>query len=336
MSLYTLGRTQKQNSQGTTSPWGLFFGANRLISSTRAMTRMLLLWLTLFCDFLSLQAAPSAAAAAPKAAAAAGGNVKYFKIYRWDPEVPGQKPYIATYAVNLDECGPMVLDALLKIKNEQDPTLTFRRSCREGICGSCAMNIDGSNGLACLTFINRVGEGHDQKPAPTASAEPIKIYPLPHMYVLKDLVPDMTNFYTQYASIKPYLQTKASEGKELGKPLEKEHMQSADDRKKLDGMYECILCACCSTSCPSYWWNSDKYLGPAVLMQAYRWVADSRDQFTKERLKAVDDEFALYRCHQIQNCSRVCPKGLNPAKVSHHAQLLGYSRKAGAVALASL
>lgn len=278
-----------------------------------------------------LQAAPSAAAAAaPKAAAAAGANIKYFKIYRWDPEVPGQKPYIATYAVDLNDCGPMVLDALLKIKNEQDPTLTFRRSCREGICGSCAMNIDGANGLACLTFINRVGEGHDQKPAAkgsAASSEPVKIYPLPHMFVLKDLVPDMTNFYTQYASIKPYLQRKeeeasASAGKEAGK-LDKEHMQTIDDRKKLDGMYECILCACCSTSCPSYWWNSDKYLGPAVLMQAYRWVADSRDQFTKERLKAVDDEFALYRCHQIQNCSRVCPKGLNPAKVSARREKKG-------------
>jgi succinate dehydrogenase (ubiquinone) iron-sulfur subunit len=227
--------------------------------------------------------------------------MKYFKIYRWDPEVAGQKPYIATYAVNLDECGPMVLDALLKIKNEQDPTLTFRRSCREGICGSCAMNIDGSNGLACLTFIQK-GEG-----------EPTKIYPLPHMYVQKDLVPDMSNFYAQYKSIKPWLQTKAQESGD-GKVVEKEHLQSTEDRKKLDGMYECILCACCSTSCPSYWWNSDKYLGPAVLMQAYRWIADSRDEFTKERLQALDDEFKLYRCHQIMNCTRVCPKGLNPAK----------------------
>lgn len=302
---------------------------------------------------------------------AAGGNVKYFKIYRWDPEVAGQKPYVATYAVNLDECGPMVLDALLKIKNEQDPTLTFRRcvlacshsrdhgsrplscrdawlhsrmwrrapfkqasdtgclmrgvhadvyspvrypcthsrpcsSCREGICGSCAMNIDGTNGLACLTFINKSDEHREALPL----AEPMKIYPLPHMHVLKDLVPDMTNFYTQYASIKPYLQRKDGEGEakegEKG-TLAKEHLQSAEDRKLLDGMYECILCACCSTSCPSYWWNSDKYLGPAVLMQAYRWVADSRDQFSKERLAALDDEFKLYRCHQIMNCSRVCP-----------------------------
>jgi succinate dehydrogenase (ubiquinone) iron-sulfur subunit len=191
----------------------------------------------------------------------------------------------------------MVLDALMKIKNEQDPTLTFRRSCREGICGSCAMNIDGANGLACLSYIKKDG-----------GAEPHKIYPLPHMYVLKDLVPDMNNFYKQYKSIKPWLQVKE------GGEVTKEHRQTADDRKKLDGMYECILCACCSTSCPSYWWNADKYLGPAVLMQAYRWVADSRDQFSKERLAALDDEFKLYRCHQIQNCARVCPKGLNPAK----------------------
>lgn len=231
--------------------------------------------------------------------------VKYFKIYRWDPEAKGQKPYMATYAVNLEECGPMVLDALLKIKNEQDPTLTFRRSCREGICGSCAMNIDGANGLACLTFINKYEFG-----------EATKIYPLPHMSVVKDLVPDMTNFYRQYSSIKPWLQTKEGGEKTPTATGEagKEFMQSEDDRKKLDGMYECILCACCATSCPSYWWNSDKYLGPAVLMQAYRWIADSRDQFSKERLRALDDEMKLYRCHQIMNCTRVCPKGLNPAQ----------------------
>jgi len=210
----------------------------------------------------------------------------------------------------------MVLDALMKIKNEQDPTLTFRRSCREGICGSCAMNIDGQNGLACLTFITK-GAGGGGAPAAAAGAgagaDASKIYPLPHMYVLKDLVPDMQNFYKQYKSIKPWLQTKdvAADG---SAPLATEHRQSADDRKKLDGMYECILCACCSTSCPSYWWNSDKYLGPAVLMQAYRWVSDSRDQFTKERLAELDDEFKLYRCHQIMNCTRACPKGLNPAR----------------------
>ncbi len=221
-------------------------------------------------------------------------KLKYFKIYRYDPEIVGQKPYLATYAVDTNKCGPMVLDALLKIKNEQDQSVTFRRSCREGICGSCAMNINGVNGLACLTFIH-------------TDDSPIKIYPLPHMYIIKDLVPDMTNFYRQYKSIQPYLQRKE------GRP-EKEHLQSEVDRKKLDGMYECILCACCSTSCPSYWWNSDKYLGPAILMQAFRWISDSRDQFTKERLRALDDEFKLYRCHQIMNCTKVCPKGLNPAK----------------------
>ena len=209
----------------------------------------------------------------------------------------------------------MVLDALLKIKNEQDPSLTFRRSCREGICGSCAMNIDGTNGLACLTFIDG-SDVHDGSHAKTATSEPMKIYPLPHMNVMKDLVPDMTNFYTQYSSIKPWLRVKDGSDAATGSDgvLAKEHRQSDVDRKKLDGMYECILCACCSTSCPSYWWNSDKYLGPAVLMQAFRWISDSRDHFTKERLRELDDEFKLYRCHQIMNCSRVCPKGLNPAK----------------------
>lgn len=224
---------------------------------------------------------------------------KYFKIYRFDPAIVAQKPYLATYAVDMNTCGPMVLDALIKIKNEQDPTLSFRRSCREGICGSCAMNINGVNGLACLTFV-------DKTKATESTA--VSIHPLPHMYVMKDLIPDMTNFYAQYKSIKPWLQKKNHD------PAAKENRQSEIDRKVLDGMYECILCACCSTSCPSYWWNSDKYLGPAVLMQAYRWIADSRDSFAKERLRQLDDEFKLYRCHQIMNCSRVCPKGLNPAK----------------------
>jgi len=222
-------------------------------------------------------------------------NIKYFKIYRWDPEQK-QKPYVATYPIDLNDCGPMVLDALIKVKNEQDPTLTFRRSCREGICGSCAMNIDGRNTLACLCTIDD---------GPKAS----KIYPLPHMYVVKDLVPDMSNFYEQYRSIEPWLQTKTS--KEEG---QKEWLQTKQDRAKLDGMYECILCACCSTACPSYWWNSDSYLGPAVLMQAYRWIEDSRDQMTKERLEQLDDAFKLYRCHTIMNCSKVCPKHLNPGK----------------------
>jgi len=192
----------------------------------------------------------------------------------------------------------MVLDALLKIKNEQDPTLTFRRSCREGICGSCSMNIDGVNTLACIAYI-------DQRNTSKAT----KIYPLPHMYVIKDLVPDMGNFYEQYRSIEPWLQP--SETKPRGAT---EYLQSQEDRKKLDSLYECILCACCSTACPSYWWSYDKYLGPATLLQAYRWIQDSRDGKTTERLKNLDDAFKLYRCHAIMNCSKVCPKGLNPGK----------------------
>lgn len=229
-------------------------------------------------------------------------RIKYFKIYRWDPEQE-QKPYLSTYPIDLNDCGPMVLDALIKIKNEQDPTLTFRRSCREGICGSCAMNIDGTNTLACLCYI----EPKSSKGASAGKAT--KIYPLPHMYVIKDLVPDMGNFYEQYRSIEPWLKSKT--GKEDGQA---EFLQTREDRAKLDGMYECILCACCSTSCPSYWWNSDKYLGPAVLMQAYRWIEDSRDDFTKERLDQLDDAFKLYRCHTIMNCTKVCPKHLNPGK----------------------
>ena len=236
----------------------------------------------------------SAAKAAPK--------IKYFKIYRWDPEQQ-QKPYVSTYPVDLSECGPMILDALFKIKNEQDPTLTFRRSCREGICGSCAMNINGKNTLACLCFIDK------------DTAEPVKINPLPHMYVIKDLVPDMSNFYDQYKSIQPWLQTKVEGSHDLEHG---EFLQTKENRKKLDGMYECILCACCSTSCPSYWWNADKYLGPAVLMQAYRWVEDSRDERTKERLESLDDAFKLYRCHTIMNCSNACPKGLNPGRAIAH------------------
>jgi len=223
-------------------------------------------------------------------------HIKYFKIYRWDPD-SGKEPYLSTYPVNLNECGPMVLDVLIKIKSEQDPTLTFRRSCREGICGSCAMNINGSNTLACLCYIDK------------ASADATKIYPLPHMYVVKDLVPDMGNFYEQYRSIKPWLHNESGKG-----PSQAEFLQTTEDRKKLDGMYECILCACCSTSCPSYWWNADKYLGPAVLMQAYRWIEDSRDENTMERLEQLDDSFKLYRCHTIMNCSKVCPKHLNPGK----------------------
>eukprot|EP00457_Paulinella_chromatophora_P012386 gb/GEZN01012593.1/.p1 GENE.gb/GEZN01012593.1/~~gb/GEZN01012593.1/.p1 ORF type:complete len:265 (-),score=28.38 gb/GEZN01012593.1/:211-1005(-) len=226
-------------------------------------------------------------------ATSAGENVKEFQIYRWNPD-SSEAPQTVTYKVNMNECGPMILDALIKIKSEQDSTLTFRRSCREGICGSCAMNINGSNALACLCRIE-------------ADSKPTKIFPLPHMEIIKDLVPDMNNFYKQYRSIEPWLKAPpTSSGKE--------NLQSPADRAKLDGMYECILCACCSTSCPSYWWNGDKYLGPAVLMQAYRWVADSRDTDRRARLAAVDDSFKLYRCHTIMNCAQVCPKHLNPGQ----------------------
>jgi succinate dehydrogenase / fumarate reductase iron-sulfur subunit len=221
-------------------------------------------------------------------------RVKKFRIYRWDPDT-GENPRYDTYEVDLDHCGPMVLDAIIKIKNEIDPTLTFRRSCREGICGSCSMNLNGKNGLACTTAIEDLkGE--------------IRITPLPHMEVVKDLVPDFTHFYAQYASIKPWLQTVTPA------PVGKERLQSPAQREKLDGLYECILCACCSAGCPSYWWNSDKYLGPAILLQAYRWLADSRDEMTGERLDFLEDPFRLYRCHTIMNCANVCPKGLNPAK----------------------
>lgn len=212
-------------------------------------------------------------------AATAAPRMKTFKIYRYDPDKPGSKPYMSTYQVDLNTCGPMILDALIKIKNEMDPTLTFRRSCREGICGSCAMNVEGGNTLACLCPI-------------TDTSKTTKIYPLPHMYVVKDLVPDMNNFYAQYKSIEPYLKRKDVDDQKTG---DKVNFQSPEDRAKLDGMYECILCACCSTACPSYWWNGDKYLGPAVIMQAYRWIMDSRDDFTKERMERLDDKWSMYR-----------------------------------------
>lgn len=217
------------------------------------------------------------------------------------------------YEVDLNSCAPMVLDALLVIKNEIDPTLTFRRSCREGICGSCSMNIGGTNTLACISKID------------TDLSKPCKIYPLPHMYVVRDLVPDMSNFYKQYTSIQPWLQRKWVD-LSLGpngffvttclflfrraneKKGDAQYLQDVDDRKQLDGLYECILCACCSTSCPSYWWNAEKYLGPAVLMQAYRWIIDSRDELTAERLDRLKDPFSVYRCHTIMNCTKTCPK----------------------------
>jgi succinate dehydrogenase / fumarate reductase iron-sulfur subunit len=220
-------------------------------------------------------------------------NVREFRVYRWNPD-DSANPRIDTYFVDMNDCGPMVLDALLYIKNKVDATLTFRRSCREGICGSCAMNIDGTNTLACTKDM-------------TSISGAIKIYPLPHMPVVKDLVPDLTRFYAQHASIEPWLKTDTPQP-------EKEWRQSPEDRVKLDGLYECILCACCSTSCPSYWWNGDRYLGPAALLQAYRWLIDSRDEATGARLDNLEDPFRLYRCHTIMNCAKACPKGLNPAK----------------------
>ncbi len=227
-------------------------------------------------------------------APAGAKRVKVFKIYRYDPDA-GANPRLDSYEIDLDACGPMILDALLKIKNEIDSTLTFRRSCREGICGSCAMNIDGTNTLSCL------------KPIEDVSGD-VKIYPLPHLPVVKDLVPDLSVPYAQLASIKPYMQTLTAA------PPDGERLQSPEEREKLDGLWECILCFCCQTSCPSYWWNGDRYLGPAVLLQAARWIDDSRDEFTGERLDALEDPFKLYRCHTIMNCTSTCPKGLNPAK----------------------
>ncbi|MGH7095381.1 MAG: succinate dehydrogenase iron-sulfur subunit [Stellaceae bacterium] len=217
-----------------------------------------------------------------------------FHIYRWNPD-DGGNPRLDTYTVDLDEIAPMVLDALIKIKNEVDTSLTFRRSCREGICGSCAMNIDGTNTLACL------------KPIEDIKGD-VKIYPLPHLPVIKDLVPDLSHVYAQYQSIQPWLQTDSPA------PPDRERPQSEEERAKLDGLWECILCFCCSTACPSYWWNGERYLGPAILLQAYRWIADSRDEKTGERLDALEDPFRLYRCHTIMNCTKTCPKGLNPAK----------------------
>lgn len=231
------------------------------------------------------------------------GKMTYLKIYRWDPEnTKSNKPYFGVYPIYQKECGPMILDALILIKNQQDTTLTFRRSCREGICGSCAMNIDGTNALACLKSIDY------------SSNNTIKIYPLPHMYIIKDLVPDLTNFYAQYKSIEPWLKDNTSQlsNSDSIQIEKKEYLQSKEQRIKLDGLYECILCACCSTSCPSYWWNSDKYLGPAILLQAYRWIIDSRDTNTDNRLQNLQDPFKLYRCHTIMNCTKTCPKNLNP------------------------
>jgi succinate dehydrogenase iron-sulfur subunit len=237
----------------------------------------------------------------------AAPRTREFRIYRYDPE-GGGNPRIDTYFVDLDDCGPMILDALLWIKNKVDPTLTFRRSCREGICGSCSMNIGGANTLACTKGMDEIEQAV------------IAIYPLPHMPVIKDLVPDLSGFFAQQALIEPWLQTVTPEP-------EREWFQAPADRDRLNGLYECILCACCTTSCPSYWWNGDRYLGPAALLQAYRWIADSRDENTGERLDRLEDPFRLYRCHTIMNCAQVCPKGLNPAKAIAEIRQLMVARQ---------
>ncbi len=233
-------------------------------------------------------------------------RVRRFIVYRWDPD-SGENPRTDTFEIDRDDCGPMILDALLKIKNEIDPTLTMRRSCREGVCGSCAMNIDGINSLACTMPIDDI-EGD------------IKIYPLPHLPVVKDLVPDLSNFYAHYAAIKPWLQSDSPP------PPDGERRQSIEDRGKLDGLWECVLCASCSTSCPSYWWNEERYPGPAAFLQAYRWIIDSRDEYAGERLDQLDDSFKLFRCHSIMNCAQTCPKGLNPAQAIADIRKLMLSR----------
>ena len=237
---------------------------------------------------------------------------KTFKIYRFDPDA-GENPKLDEFTIDLDNCGPMVLDAIIHIKNDVDSTLAFRRSCREGICGSCAMNIGGRNRLACLEPIaNHTGD--------------VKITPLPHMPVVKDLVPDLTHVYAQYNSIEPWLKT------ETTSPT-RERLQSPEDSNVLNGEdgkgpAACILCFCCSTSCPSYWWNAEKFLGPAILLNAWRWIADTRDEAAGERLDQLEDPFKLYRCHTIMNCTESCPKGLNPAKAIAEIKKLMVERKA--------
>ncbi len=240
------------------------------------------------------------------AAPAGATKIRNFKVYRWNPDT-GENPSLDTYEVDIDTCGPMVLDALIKIKDEIDPTLTFRRSCREGVCGSCAMNIDGTNTLACTKFISEVSGD-------------IKVYPLPHMPVVKDLVPDLTQAYAQYTSIEPWL-------KATTPAPERERLQTQEERAKLDGLWECILCFSCSTSCPSYWWNAERFLGPAILLQSYRWIADSRDEAAGERLDNLEDPFRLYRCHTIMNCTKTCPKSLNPAKAIGEIKKLMVARR---------
>lgn len=240
------------------------------------------------------------------AATQSATHVKRFEIYRYDPDRK-ESPRLDVYEIDLDDCGPMVLDALIKIKNEIDPTLTFRRSCREGVCGSCAMNIDGTNWLACTRFISETSD--------TAS-----VYPLNNLPVIKDLVPDLSHLYAQYASIEPWLQTATA-------APSTERIQSTEDRAELDGYYECILCFCCTSGCPSHWWNGNRFLGPAVLLQAWRWLIDSRDEATGKRLDNLEDPFRLYRCHTILNCTRTCPKGLNPGKAIAEIKKMVMQRK---------
>ncbi|MBE1237428.1 succinate dehydrogenase iron-sulfur subunit [Phaeovibrio sulfidiphilus] len=233
-------------------------------------------------------------------------NVRTFRIYRWDPET-GENPRMDVFRLDMDDCGPMVLDALNKIKNEIDPTLTFRRSCREGICGSCAMNIDSYNTLACL------------KPIADIKGD-VVITPLPHCEVVKDLIPDLTHIYAQYAAIEPWLKA------DTQPPPNGERLQSIEERARLDGLWECILCFCCTTACPSWWWRNDRYLGPAVLQQAARWVFDSRDEYTDQRLNELNDPYRLFRCHTIMNCTGTCPKNLNPGKAIADLKIAMYDR----------
>ncbi len=239
-------------------------------------------------------------------------HAKTFKVYRWDPDLD-ENPRYDTYKIDLDKCGPMVLDAIIYIKDQVDSGLTFRRSCREGICGSCAMNIGGTNTLACTQGIDEF-KGD------------VVINPLPHMLVVKDLVPDLNHVYAQYATIEPWMKTQST-------PPSKERLQSQEDAQLLNGddghgPAACILCFCCSTACPSYWWNADRFMGPAILLQAYRWIADTRDEATGERLDNLEDPFRLYRCHTIMNCTNTCPKGLNPAKAIAEIKKLMVARKA--------
>ncbi len=220
-----------------------------------------------------------------------GTRTVRFSIYRYDPDKDA-KPYMQDLTVELLPTDKMLLDALMRIKQVTDDSVSYRRSCREGVCGSDAMNINGKNGLACITNLR------DLK-------EPIVLKPLPGLPVIRDLIVDMTQFFKQYHSIKPFLINDTP-------PPEKERLQSPEERNELDGLYECILCACCSTACPSFWWNPDKFVGPAGLLQAYRFIADSRDQATSARLDDLEDPYRLFRCHTIMNCVDVCPKGLNP------------------------